>query len=296
MAATRTFPAALERVSTVAGRRRLGRRVLLWAGVIIFVIITTFPIYWMAITAFKTNDDLYNPNNFRLWFNPAPTLEHFNYLFSQTLFLQWLANTYVIAVGVVIITMLTAVPAGYGLARLNLPGSNNIAIALFLTYLVPTSLLFIPLSRVMSFLNLQNSIWALMVVYPTITIPFCTWLMTGFFKTIPREIEEAALVDGASIWQTVRLVILPLSKAGLFTVIIFAFTLSMQDFIYMLSFISSSSVKPATLGVVTDLVRGDVFYWGELMAGALIAGLPVAILYNLFLDDFISGLTSGAVK
>lgn len=296
MAATRTFPAALERVSTVAGRRRLGRRVLLWAGVIIFVIITTFPIYWMAITAFKTNDDLYNPNNFRLWFNPAPTLDHFNYLFSQTLFLQWLANTYVIAVGVVIITMLTAVPAGYGLARLNLPGSNNIAIALFLTYLVPTSLLFIPLSRAMSFLNLQNSIWALVVVYPTITIPFCTWLMTGFFKTIPREIEEAALVDGASIWQTVRLVILPLSKAGLFTVIIFAFTLSMQDFIYMLSFISSSSVKPATLGIVTDLVRGDVFYWGELMAGALIAGLPVAILYNFFLDDFISGLTSGAVK
>jgi multiple sugar transport system permease protein len=264
--------------------------------VIFFLVLAVLPLYWMALTAFKTNDDLYNPNNFRLWFNPAPTLQHFQYLFNQTLFLQWLANTYIIAAGVVIITLLTAVPAGYGLARLDLRGANTIAIILFLTYLVPTSLLFIPLSRVISFLNLQDSLWALIVVYPTITIPFTTWLMTGFFKAIPREIEEAALVDGANRLQSIWHVILPLSKVGLFTVTIFAFTLSMQDFIYMLSFISSSAIKPVTLGVVTDLVRGDVFYWGELMAGALIGGLPVAILYNFFLDDFISGLTSGAIK
>ncbi|MGN6566045.1 MAG: carbohydrate ABC transporter permease, partial [Thermomicrobiales bacterium] len=262
----------------------------------VYIIIAVFPIYWMVLTAFKSNADLYNPRNFRLWFNLAPTFTHVAYLFQKTNFATWLVNTYIISFFTVIVTLLAAVPAGYALGRMRLPGGDTLAIAIFLTYLVPSSLLFIPLSRIVTSLHLQNSIWALVLVYPTITIPFCTWLMMGFFKTVPLELEEAAEIDGCTRFQAVRHVVLPLSRAGILSVMMFAFTLAMQDFIYALTFVTSSKAKPVTLGVVTDLIRGDIFYWGELMAGALIVGLPVAILYNLFLDDFISGITSGAFK
>jgi multiple sugar transport system permease protein len=218
------------------------------------------------------------------------------YLFERTAFRRWLVNSYVIALGTVIITVITAVPAGYALARLNLPGSGALSIGIFLTYLVPPSLLFIPLSQVVARLHLTDSIWALIIIYPTFTIPFCTWLMMGFFKTIPFDIEEAALIDGCNRIQAIRRVVLPLSRAGIFSIMMFAFTLALQEFIYALTFISTKDNKPVTLGVVTDLIRGDVFYWGELMAGGIIAGLPVAILYNFFLDDFITGITAGSVK
>ncbi|HZD25359.1 MAG TPA: carbohydrate ABC transporter permease, partial [Alphaproteobacteria bacterium] len=179
-----------------------------------------------------------------------------------------------------------------------MPGRNseNLAIGIFLTYLVPPTLLFLPLSRVVSVLGLQDSLWALVLVYPTFTIPFCTWLLMGFFKSLPREVEEAAIVDGCSIFETFWKIVLPLSVPGILTVVIFAFTLTMQEFVYALTFISSSSQKPVTLGVATDLIRGDIFYWGELMAAALIASVPVAIVYNIFLDRFIAGITGGAVK
>ena len=276
--------------------RKVGSRALLYLAVLLFVVIGVFPIYWMVITAFKTNADLYNVAHFPLWFNPGPTFEHIRYLFSQTLFVRWLVNSYVIALCTVGVTLITAVPAGYALGRLDLPGAESLAIGIFLTYLVPSSLLFIPLSRVVGNLHLSDSIWALVVVYPTFTIPFCTWLMMGFFKTVPRELEEAAEIDGCTRASAIWHVVLPLSRAGIFSVLIFAFTLGMQDFVYALTFISTSVAKPMTLGVVTDLVRGDIFYWGELMAGALIAGLPVAVIYNVFLDDFIAGITSGALK
>ena len=171
-----------------------------------------------------------------------------------------------------------------------------IAIGIFLTYLVPTTLLFLPLSRIITMIGLQDSLWSLVLVYPTFTIPFCTWLLMGFFKTVPREIEEAAIVDGCSLLGSFVKMVLPLSVPGILTVVIFTFTLTMQEFVYALTFISSSSQKPITLGVATDLIRGDIFYWGELMAGALIASIPVAIAYNLFLDRFIAGITGGAVK
>jgi multiple sugar transport system permease protein len=297
--ATRTLlrtPAPATRPATRFNRRKIVNRTLLYIGVAFFIIIAVFPIYWMVLTAFKTNADLYNPANFRLWFNKAPTFDHVTYLFQKTNFATWLVNTYIISLFTVIITLLAAVPAGYALGRMRLPGGDTLAIAIFLTYLVPSSLLFIPLSRIVTSVHLQNSIWALVLVYPTITIPFCTWLMMGFFKTVPLELEEAAEIDGCTRFQAVRHVVLPLSRAGILSVMMFAFTLAMQDFIYALTFVTSSKAKPVTLGVVTDLIRGDVFYWGELMAGALIVGLPVAILYNLFLDDFISGITSGAFK
>lgn len=287
IAATRTAPVTARAVLT---------RVLLLVGVLLFIVIAVFPIYYMLITTLKQNDDLYTPKNFPLWFNAAPTLEHLQYLFDKTLFTRWLANSYLIALGTVVITLICAVPAGYALARLNLPGAGSLSIGIFLTYLVPPSLLFIPLSQVIARLRLTDSVWALIVVYPTFTIPFCTWLMMGFFKTVPFEIEEAALIDGCGRLAAIRRVVLPLSRAGIFSIVMFAFTLAFQDFIYALTLISTKENKPVTLGVVTDLIRGDVFYWGELMAGGIIAGLPVAILYNFFLDDFIAGITAGSIK
>jgi multiple sugar transport system permease protein len=276
--------------------RKIAGRAGFYLAVLFYVLIGIFPIYWMALTAFRTNADLYNVANFRLFFNMAPTWDHVDLLLNKTFFKTWLVNSYLIAALTGAITLVTAVPAGYALARLRLPGADTLAIAIFLTYLVPSSLLFIPLSRLLSQFNLTNTIWALVLVYPTVTIPFCTWLMRGFFQTIPREIEEAAEIDGCTQVQAAWYVMLPLSRAGVLSILMFAFTLAMQDFIYALTFVTRKEVKPVTLGVVTDLIRGDVFFWGSLMAGALIAALPVAIIYNFFLDEFIAGITSGVGK
>jgi multiple sugar transport system permease protein len=262
----------------------------------IYVIVTVFPFYWMFITAFKTNNDLYKLANNPLWFNELPTLGHIDYLFRNTLFGRWMLNSAIIGFFVVLITLLIATPAGYALARLDLPGANQMGIVIFATYLVPPSLLFIPLTRVVYFLQLQNTIWSLVIVLPTISIPFAVWLLMGFFKNVPKEIEEAGLVDGCTRFQAVLRIVLPISKAGLSAAGMFAFAISLQAFLYPLVFTSSAVVKPVTLGVVTDLIRGDIYYWGELMAGALIAGLPVAIMFNVFLDDFVEGITGGAFK
>ena len=262
----------------------------------LYTLVTVFPFYWMIVTTFKQNSDLYNEANNPLWFNAAPTLDNVAYLLQQTRFLTWMANSLIIGVGVVLITLLTAVPAGYALARLRLPGAEQLGIAIFATYLVPPTLVFIPLTRVVHAVGLQNTIWSLVLILPTISIPFSVWLLMGFFKNVPFEIEEAALVDGATRRQAVFQVVLPISRAGLAAVGMFAFAISLQAFLYPLVFTSSTAVKPVTLGVVTDLVRGDLFYWGSLMAGALFAGFPVAILFNYFLDDFVEGITAGSTK
>jgi multiple sugar transport system permease protein len=267
-----------------------------YAAVAFFVVLATFPFYWMLITSFKTNPDLYSIANIPFWFNDAPTLEHFTYLFTETLFARWLLNSLIIGVCVVAITLVTALPAGYSLARMTGRNGEALGISIFLTYLVPPTLLFLPLSRIVAELGLQNSMWSLVLVYPTFTIPFCTWLMMGFFKAMPPEIEEAAIVDGCSLFGAFIKMAIPLSLPAILTVVIFTFTLTLQEFVYALTFISASAQKPITLGVATDLIRGDIFFWGEIMAGALIAGIPVAITYNLFLDRFISGITGGAVK
>lgn len=276
--------------------RTAAREGSFYTAVALLVVLAAFPFYWMLITAFKTNADLYSVTNIPFWFNDPPTLHHFRYLFEHTEFGRWLLNSLIIGVCVVAITLVTALPAGYSLARMGGRSGEAIGIGIFLTYLVPTTLLFLPLSRLITMVGLQNSLWSLVVVYPTFTIPFCTWLLMGFFKTVPREVEEAAIVDGCSLLGAFFKMVLPLSVPGILTVVIFTFTLTMQEFVYALTFISSSSQKPITLGVATDLVRGDIFYWGELMAGALIASVPVAIAYNLFLDRFIAGITGGAVK
>ncbi|HTZ79166.1 MAG TPA: carbohydrate ABC transporter permease [Stellaceae bacterium] len=267
-----------------------------YGAVAFFVVLSAFPFYWMLITSLKTNADLYSVTNIPFWFNDAPTLEHFRYLFEQTLFARWLLNSLIIGLCVVAITLVTALPAGYSLARMTGRNGEALGIGIFLTYLVPPTLLFLPLSRIVADLGLQNSMWSLVLVYPTFTIPFCTWLLMGFFKSMPVEIEEAAIVDGCSLLGAFIKMAIPLSLPAILTVVIFTFTLTLQEFVYALTFISSSAQKPVTLGVATDLIRGDIFFWGEIMAGALIASIPVAIAYNLFLDRFISGITSGAVK
>jgi multiple sugar transport system permease protein len=267
-----------------------------YGAVAFFVILAAFPFYWMLITSFKTNADLYNVTNIPFWFNDPPTLEHFRYLFENTLFVTWLLNSLIIGLCVVAITLVTALPAAYSLARMTGKSGEALGIGIFLTYLVPPTLLFLPLSRIIAELGLQNSMWSLVLVYPTFTIPFCSWLLMGFFKALPVEIEEAAIVDGCSLFGAFIKMAVPLSVPAILTVVIFTFTLTLQEFVYALTFVSSSDQKPITLGVSTDLIRGDVFFWGEIMAGALIAAVPVAIAYNLFLDRFISGITGGAVK
>jgi multiple sugar transport system permease protein len=289
LAATAPLP---RRRSTHA----LRKRALVYAGLTFYAVLAGLPVYWMFVTTFKADRDLYNLQNFPLWFNQPPTLDHLNLLFNKTGFNHWLVNTLIVAVAVVLITLSVAVPAGYALARLRFPGAETLSIGIFLTYLVPTTLLFLPLVKVIAGLGLFDKLGSLIIAYPTFTIPFCTWLMAGFFRTIPQEIEEAAMVDGCSRIGAIPRVVLPLSVAGMLTVAIFAFTLSMQDFVYALSFVSSSDEKVVTIGVVTELIRGDVFFWGSLMAGALIAGVPVAILYSFFLDYFVKGITGGAIK
>src|SRR5215216_313780 len=271
--------------------RLIRKRAPIYAGLTFYAVLAGLPIYWMIITTFKPDQDLYNLQNFPLFFNRnGVTMDHLRLLFVRTQFMTWAWNTAIVSAGVVAITMLVSVPAGYALARLRFRGSESLTIGIFLTYLVPTSLLFLPLVKVVSFLGLFDKLGSLILAYPTFTIPFCTWLMAGFFRTIPIEIEEAPMVDGCSRVGAIVRVVLPL------TVAIFAFTLSMQDFVYALTFVSSSDEKVVNIGVATELIRGDVFFWGSLMAGALIAGIPVAILYSFFLDYFVKGITGGAVK
>jgi multiple sugar transport system permease protein len=263
-----------------------------------FSAFAAFPFAWMLITSFKQTRDLMDPSrsHFPLWYNLPPTMENLKVLFDDTLFVRWAGNTVFVGVLVVLITLLVAVPAGYTLARLAGAVGEQLGILMFLTYLVPPTILFIPLSRVVSLLHLQDSPWALVLVYPSFTIPFCTWLMMGFFKVIPKDVEEAAMIDGLSRFGAFVRVILPMSVAGLLTVVIFTFTLVLQEFVYALTFISSAKNFTISVGVPSFLVRGDVYFWGSLMGACFIASVPIAFLYNLFVDRFIAGFTVGAVK
>jgi multiple sugar transport system permease protein len=274
--------------------REVGRHLLIYAGLAPFVVIAVFPVLWMAITAFKEEADLYRMDQFPLWFHLPPTLKNFRILFAHTYFGTWVANTTLLSTCVVLITVVTAVPAAYVLTRLRLKGAETIGIAIFLTYLVPAIVLFLPLARVVGMLGLYDSWWALVVVYPTFTIPFCTWLIMGFFKTLPREIEEAAWVDGCGLVNGIVRVVLPLSRPGVMIATIFAFTLSMQEVLYAIVYVSARDEKTVTAGIITALIRGDIYYWGSLMAAGLLVGLPVAVLYMFCIDHFIRGLIGTA--
>ncbi|MGH7354466.1 MAG: carbohydrate ABC transporter permease [Candidatus Rokuibacteriota bacterium] len=249
-----------------------------------------FPIVWMAITAFKDEQELYRMQ-FPLWFHLPPTLKHFRLLFTQTWFGTWAFNTAAVSILVVGITLAVAVPAAYALARLRLPGAEAAGIAIFMTYLVPPIILFLPLAPIVAMLGLMDSWWALVVLYPSFTIPLSTWLMLGFLRGLPREIEEAAWIDGCGVMGGLLRVVLPLSLPGIATTAIFAFTLSMQEYLYAVVFSSPTEQKVVTVGLPTMLIRGDIFFWGALMAGGLLVGLPAAIAFNVVLGRFIQGLT-----
>jgi multiple sugar transport system permease protein len=290
--------------ATLAGRRSLVRRVAAVAAhrltILAFVAFAVFPFYWMVVTTFKQNADLYvgatNTAHNPFIFNRPPTLDHLRTLFGQTLYSTWLLNTLWVGGMVVLVTLLLAVPAGYSLARLTGRWGERLSIGIFLTYLVPSTLLFIPFSRLVSAIKLQNSLWSLVLIYPTFTVPFCIWLLMAFFKSLPREVEESAMVDGCSRGSAIWRIVLPLSVPGLLTVVIFALTLVIQEFVYSLTFIASVERMTVSVGVPVALVRGDVYYWGSLMAACLITSIPIAIVYNLFLDRFIAGFTVGALK
>jgi multiple sugar transport system permease protein len=267
------------------------RRVLIYAGLAPFLFIALFPVLWMVITAFKDERDLYSMRSIPFWFYEPPTLKHFHLLFTQTWFGTWVVNTALVSVCVVAITLVTAVPAGYALARFRLPGSGSAGIAIFMTDLVPPIVLFIPLAYVVARLGLFDSWWALVLVYPTLTIPVCAWLMLGFFRAVPPEIEEAAWIDGCGLVGGLVRVIVPLSAPGIATTAIFAFTLSMQEYLYAVVLASPVDQKVVTVGLPTMLIRGDIYFWGALMAGGLLVGVPAALLFNVVLDRFIEGLT-----
>jgi multiple sugar transport system permease protein len=260
-----------------------------------FLIVTLFPFYWMLITAIKPNAELYNVR-----MNPflvlRPTLDHLRYLMRETIFLTWAYNTFYVSVLSTAISLATGIMAGYALSRLRFKGSGMMAVGIFVTYLVPPTLLFIPLADVVRAFGLLDSPWSLILTYPTFLIPFCTWLLMGYFRTIPRELEECAMIDGATRIQAMGKIILPLALPGILSTGIFAFTLSWNEFLYALVFLSSTDVKTIPVGVVTELIRGDVFFWGPLMAGALLGSVPVAIIYSFFVEYYVAGLTAGAVK
>src|SRR5260221_12339844 len=274
MAAVTVAPPA-ARPSAAYRRRKIGREIAFWALLSVFIVFAAFPVYWMVVTAFKQVNDLDSLQIDAFVFTCAPSLDQLRYLFERTPYAQWLRNTVEVGLLVVAVTVIICVPAAYVLARTNFPGSGALGIGIFLTYLIPPTLLFLPLSQIVVGLGLVNTRWALVVVYPTFTIPFCTWLLMGFFKNVPREITEAARVDGCSRLGAMLRIVLPVSIPGILTVGIFAFTLVMQEYVYALTFVSDSDEKMVTLGVVTDLVRGDVFFWGSLMAGVPINDRPV---------------------
>jgi len=279
----------------VGGREIGGRIIRLYLPLAFFLVAMLFPFYWMAITSIKPNRELYNARIMPLVVH-QPVLKHYYDLFEQTNFLTWTYNTMLVAVVTTAVSLVLGVMLAYPLARMNFPGAAVVAIGIAATYLVPQPLLFIPMSDIINRLNLSNTLSAVMLTYPTLLIPFCAWLLMGYFKSVPRELEEAARIDGASRFQAMVRVVLPLCTPGLLSAGIFAFTLAQNEFLYALIFLTKSEVRTVPVGAIAELIRGDVFYWGQLMAAALLGSIPVAIIYSFFVDYYVAGLTAGSVK
>jgi multiple sugar transport system permease protein len=280
----------------MVGGRRLRRRMIgVYLPLLAYLVFLLFPFYWMAIVSFKPTNDLFELQYNPFWIQHF-TLENYTYLFQNTDFPSWVRNTLIVSVVSTLVSLFCSVLIGYALARLRFPGSNFLGVGIFLAYLVPPTLLFLPLAQVIARLNLHNTYWALILTYPTQLIPFASWLLMGYFRTIPKEIEESALADGCSRIQTLVQIILPLALPGLLSAGIFCFTLSWNEFLYALIFMSSGSMKTIPVGTVSDLIRADTLFWGSLMASAVLGSVPIAILYSFFVKHYVSGLTAGAVK
>jgi multiple sugar transport system permease protein len=279
----------------VGGRALGGRIVRLYLPLAFFVVALLFPFYWMLITSIKPNRELYNSKIMPLIVH-QPTLKHYVDLLSETSFLTWTYNTMLVAVITTLVSVVLGTMMAYPLARMRFPGAAVVAVGVAATYLVPQPLLFIPMSDIINRLGLGNTLSAVMLTYPTLLIPFCAWLLMGYLKSVPRELEEAARIDGASRFQAMIRVVLPLCTPGLLSAGIFAFTLAQNEFLYALIFLTRSEVRTVPVGAITELIRGDVFYWGQLMAAALLGSIPVALIYSFFVDYYVAGLTAGSVK
>jgi multiple sugar transport system permease protein len=276
--------------------RRIRPLFTLYLPVTPFVFFALFPLYFMAVTSLKKNAELYDVNAVPFLIRKGVTFGHYQLLSSDTLFWSWFVNSLIVSIGATVISVVIGILAAYPLARLRFRGASSFGVAIFITYLVPPSLLFLPLSTVVNRLGLSDSLWSLVVTYPTFLVPFCTWLLMGYFRTVPKEIEECAMLDGCNRLQTLVRILLPVAVPGVICAALFAFTLSWNEFLYALVFVSPAEVKTMTVGVFSELIRGDVYYWGALMAGACIGSLPIVIAYVFFLDYYVSGLTAGAVK
>jgi multiple sugar transport system permease protein len=269
------------------------RFVIVYLPVILFLVVLLFPFYWMGLTSIKPNAELIDQSN--PWWVRNPTLDHFRRLLFQTNYPSWMVNTMMVSVVATFLSIFASVTAAYAIVRIRYRGASTIGGLIFLAYLVPPSILFIPLAIIVYSYGLFDSPLALILTYPTILIPFCTWLLMGYFKSIPYELEECALIDGAGRIQILTKIILPLAVPGLLSAGIFAFTLCWNEFIYALTFISSSENKTVPVAVLSELVEGDVYHWGALMAGALLGSVPVALVYSFFVDHYVASMT-GAVK
>jgi multiple sugar transport system permease protein len=267
-----------------------------YASVAPFIAFALFPFYYMVITSLKSDTELYNLKAVPFLIRTGMITDHYRYLLTKTEFLTWIKNSLIISVAATSVSLVIAVLAGYSLARLRYRGVGSFGTAVFITYLVPPTLLFLPLSQVVVWLGISDTIWSLIVTYPTFLVPFSTWLLMGYFRTIPREVEECALVDGATRMQSLLKIAIPMAIPGIVCAALFGFTLTWNEFIYALTFVSQSANKTAVVGVTADLIRGDIYYWGSLMAGAILASVPIVVIYVLFLDYYVSGLTAGAVK
>jgi multiple sugar transport system permease protein len=277
-------------------RRALGPVLGTYVPLVPYIVFALFPLYFMLITSFKTDSELYDMSATPFLVREGTTLDHYRLLLQDTAFLTWLGNTLFVSVLATLVSVVIGTFAAYALARLSFRGAAGFGVAIFITYLVPPSLLFLPLTRVVSAFGLSDSLWSLVVTYPTFLVPFTTWLLMGYFRTIPKEIEDCALVDGCDRLQALLRVVLPLAVPGIVCAILFAFTISWNEFLYSLVFVSPTVSKTVTVGVVSELVRGDIFYWGALMAGGLVGALPIVLAYVFFLDYYVTGLTAGAVK
>jgi multiple sugar transport system permease protein len=292
---TETQSSAAAPQETMAWDSKARRMVTIYLPLACFLIILLFPFYWMTITSFKPNAELYDYKTHNPFWISSPTLDHIRLLLFNTAYPRWLMTTMMVAVGATILSLVSSTLAAYAIQRLRFTGSQYVGLAIYLAYLVPPSILFIPLATMVFQLGLFDTPFALILVYPTFLVPFCTWLLIGYFKSIPYELEECALIDGATRLQILRQITLPLAVPGLISAGIFSFTLSWNEFIYALAFIQSSENKTVPVAILTELVTGDVYQWGALMAGSLLGSLPVAIFYSFFVDYYVSSLT-GAVK
>jgi multiple sugar transport system permease protein len=277
-------------------RRKTSQKILMHVLLVPFLVFAVFPFYHMALTSLKQNKELYDRTANPLLIRQGPTIDHYTKLLWDTSFLVWTKNSLLVTVLSTFGSLVIGTIAAYALARLKFFGVGGLGTGIFVTYLVPTSLLFLPLAQVVNWLGLGDSKWALVVTYPTFLVPFCTWLLMGYFRTVPKEVEECAMVDGATRIQALWRIVLPITVPGLVCAALFAFTLSWNEFIYALTFTSSSEQITASVGVTSELIRGDIYYWGSLMAGAVLASVPIVVLYVFFLDYYVSGLTAGAIK